>query len=512
VVTITPDPGYAFYKWAGDCPESNRFRKTVTLVMDSDKELTASMGELLPNWLVMVYMDGANNLEGEAIQDINMLEQGLYDLDPQERAGVEIVVLLDRISGDLIEAGSTYDDTSNGDWTGTRLFSVVPDNNSTEIASAPLAGWWRSTETELSMGDVRILKSFIEWAHHAYYQYGKHALILWNHGGGARALTPDLERLFSDGTKAICVDEEVASPYDIQYQLYLGEVQEALLPYYSSSQKLDFLGLDACLMGTVEVAYEFRELVKYMSFSPGLEWGSWDYRAIINGLHAETTAAELAQRVVTTYRDKSVRVGAAAYNTQTAIDLSGMEALKTELDGLAAAIDADVEAGGSTVKSTVENLRDQSLHYYDDRLEDESIAWPYFEIGDFCGNLIQGGIAADQAGRVVTALQDTVVYAWAGSTNGDYEGPDIGRGVSVFFSRGDKIVSDSGSRSQYHYQWWYTAEDTAQWWIAGGETPSYYGHIDFCNSDDNGKVESWRELFEKWYDTDAGSPATPGGY
>ncbi|HQQ19235.1 MAG TPA: hypothetical protein PK520_04035, partial [Exilispira sp.] len=120
-------------------------------------------------------------------------------------------------------------------------------------------------------------------------------------------------------------------------------------------------------------------------------------------------------------------------------------------------------------------------------------------------NLIYSSNLIAKCQEVINSLSNAIIAAYAGEYYGNYYGlgSTIKRGLSIFVSRGDIIYS---SYSHYAYQWWYTDIDTDQWWPDG----HYYGLIDFAQSDEDGVVEYWRELFEYWYDPD--NLATPSSY
>ena len=175
-------------------------------------------------WLVLVYLDGDNNLEDAAIDDFNEMENALYNLGD---ADINILALFDRTRG--------YD-SSNDDWSETRLYQVMPDNNSSNINSVLLKNYG-----ELNMGNPVTLSNFISYAK-KNYTYENLMLIFWNHGGGARS--KDITDTTSGSlTKAVCWDDT-----DGEDCLYLDEVQQALTYKFGSSNKLDILGFDACLM------------------------------------------------------------------------------------------------------------------------------------------------------------------------------------------------------------------------------------------------------------------------
>nr|MCR5715667.1 Clostripain family protein [Lachnospiraceae bacterium] len=129
------------------------------------------------------------------------------------------------------------------------------------------------------MGDSATLTDFLTWGTENYPS--EHTgLIFWDHGGGS--------------ITGVCFDE--MSDYD---SLSLLEIDQAL---YSASQnmgqKFDFIGFDACLMGTVETATILATYADYMYGSEETEPGSgWDYNAITEFLydHPEAGGKELGE-------------------------------------------------------------------------------------------------------------------------------------------------------------------------------------------------------------------------
>jgi uncharacterized repeat protein (TIGR02543 family) len=479
-VEAVPNGSDSFIQWTGDLTGSTN---PEYITMDSNKSITAEFTGSTPSkeWLIMVYLDGANNLEGAGVEDLQEMEAGYYNLSSAQRDEIKILVLFDRISG--------YD-TTDGNWTGTRIYEVQPDTNMSSTASTLLTGWWGTTDQEQNMGDPATLSSFINFARNYYgVSFNKEALVLWNHGGGVRS-----ERGFEHMEKAICWDEDNGDD-----ALYTDEVQQAINSQYSSSDKLSALGMDACLMGMVEVAYEFIDNVEYMAYSPQSEWGDgWDYEGLIGGMTPTMTAEDFVEHEVLTYRAQCLTYTYLP-QTQTAVDLSNVSALKTALDNLAVALVADS-------RTTFETLRDNTLNYYD--TDDESISYPFFDIGHLCENIASSSLNSttkSAASSVMTALNNAVVYAWGHSnlTGGGWDGSNPDRGINVFISRGD--VQYNGY-SHYAYQWWYTEVETSVWWPGD----HYYGLIDFCDSDADGTVEYWREMFEYWYDSS--NSYTPSTY
>ncbi len=438
------------------------------------------------SWTFMIYLDGDNNLEDAAVEDFNEMVSGLNNLN---NSNIRVIVLIDRIDG--------YDNNYLGessDWTGARLYQINQTNSYTKLTD----GWFPDGD-EINMGAPKTLENFIYYCK-TNFSSNHYALILWNHGGGARSkstLSSSLDLV----EKAVCWDD--SNDDDC---LYLDEVQQAVSQYFNSSNKLDFIGFDACLMGTVEVAYEFRNLALVMVGSMANEWGDgWDYDALFKGMASGTNndPKELGKLVVKTYRDSTI---SEIDQTLSAIDLTQIATLKTCLDNLS------IQIYRENQKSNIEELRDNSYHFYES--DDDSIAYPYFDLNDlaiqlylnsqiFSPNLISA------ARNTLEALSNAIIVAYAGSYYGNYYGPgsQVKRGLSIFFSRGNlTYTSQDGTFTHYAYQWWYTSLDTNTNYSTG----YFYGKIDFADSDSDGIVETWRELLEAWYDNS--TTYTPGSY
>ena len=148
-------------------------------------------------------------------------------------------------------------------------------------------------------------------------------------------------------------------------------------------------------------------------------------------------------------------------------------------------------------RQLIEDLRDSAIHFFNNQYVFQVIGQPYYDLNDFCYMLISNADLLSpaikiSAENVITELADVVVAAYGGVDSGNYYGlgADVKRGLSIFFSNGNLFYN---GLSHYTYQYWYTDVDTVSDW-------GPYGLIDFCSSDNNNIVESWRELMEVWYD------------
>ncbi|MCD6488404.1 MAG: hypothetical protein J7K21_04185 [Desulfurococcales archaeon] len=102
---------------------------------------------------------------------------------------------------------------------------------------------------EVNTGDPDTLKSFIEFVV-GNYPAEHYMLIIWDHGGGPGGAAWDYSS-------------------DDDY-LTLKEIREAV---EEAGVHLDIIGFDACLMATIDAAYEFRNVADYLVASEETEPG-----------------------------------------------------------------------------------------------------------------------------------------------------------------------------------------------------------------------------------------------
>ncbi len=188
-------------------------------------------------WNFLVYMAADNDLESFAIQDINEMER------VGSTAHVNILVLVDR---------SPYYDTTNGNWSGTRLYQITRDyQNSSTIVSKLIKDYG-----ELDMSNPRTLKKFVDYCND-YYPAARTLLTLWNHGSGVfpRSVV---------NTRGMGIDETTGgSPWDM---LHTDEIATALTPQ-EGGKKIDILNVDACLMQMFEIGVELAEVAHIITAS-----------------------------------------------------------------------------------------------------------------------------------------------------------------------------------------------------------------------------------------------------
>lgn len=170
-----------------------------------------------------------------------------------------------------------------------------------------------------SMGDTDTLEDFLAFCEDNYPADHK-ALIFWDHGGGSGS--------------GVCFDEV----YDYEY-LSLAELQDAFESIYGNPEEpvFEFIGFDACLMATADVAAVCKDFAKYLVASQEVEPGcGWSYDGFLGELAAkpDMNGLELAITVCDSYYAACDDWGVADKVTLSVIDLARFGNVQNALDSL----------------------------------------------------------------------------------------------------------------------------------------------------------------------------------
>jgi hypothetical protein len=284
-------------------------------------------------WTLMVYLAGDNSLSPNAFVDIDEMRQ------TGSTETVNVVVMHDS----LYEAPTRYRVEKGG------------------------AGEAPEQLPELDTGDGRALVDFVGWAS-ARWPARRYALVLWSHGSGwdqaelaniARAAAPPdfdlsetahrgdspLRRAFfrsslrriaelpTRSQRAVCVDDGSGHSLDT---VELGRAMTRIAALLG--QPLDLLGMDACLMANLEVAYEVRTAVRVIVASEAPEPDSgWPYQAVLGLFNAAPVSEPIALGVgiVRVFGEAADQRRDKRASTLVALDLAQVVPLAIEIDALA---------------------------------------------------------------------------------------------------------------------------------------------------------------------------------
>ena len=130
-------------------------------------------------WTVAVYLGGDNNLENGALLDLLEMQKGM------PAKGCEVVALIDR---------HRDSDDNSEDWTDTRVLRIRAGGDGTfDTFGKPV---------ERDTGDPRTLASFVGGVFRKF-PAKRHAVVLWNHGGGWTGMVNDDDAPGRRGTSQI---------------------------------------------------------------------------------------------------------------------------------------------------------------------------------------------------------------------------------------------------------------------------------------------------------------------
>ncbi|HNX75120.1 MAG TPA: clostripain-related cysteine peptidase [Candidatus Rifleibacterium sp.] len=294
-------------------------------------------------WTVLAYVCADNDLERFGLMDVNEMEKVGSD------DNINIVAQIDRMrSGD----GDTI---SDGNWVGTRRYYVTKDNDPNKVNSKMVMNIG-----EASMGTKTTLADFLKWGVKTY-PADNVAVIIWNHGAGWIGIAQDQE------------DDTLLSMTDVSWALREG--QKELSAVNGKDSKFAIVDFDACLMGTIEVAYEIADTAQYMTASEETEPGNGmpyaDYLAPL-AKNPALSPAEFSKRMVGTYVQSYANGGSAGNSyvkgssvTKSTVDLAKVGELVKKFDRLGSALLANHEVYADLL--VAEGGRFASIKRYSDK-------------------------------------------------------------------------------------------------------------------------------------------------
>ena len=326
-------------------------------------------------WNLLVYMAGDNNLEDLLFHDLNELEAGGTD------TRIHAYALVDRAPG--------YD-TGWGDWTGTRLYRIRPDDDPQTIVSPS------DDRGELDMGDPATLAEFLALT--AAETPADHTIVsFWDHGSGWYFNDPPPPRsdVAADDTSG--TDLVVAE----------GGVRDGVGDFVAANGPIDILAFDECYMGSWEVAQSLVGQADYMVASE-----SW---VDIHGLHYDALLQALRETPNVEPSELAARMAEDA--TSEDLELTFAAAELSKVAAVSAGIDQLATFGLSSTESTAKltAFRDAS------RAADEDWPLTYLDLRDLAKHASESSDPdAHAAGEAILAAMDEALIA--NFTTGLYEG------------------------------------------------------------------------------------------
>ena len=270
-----------------------------------------------------------------------------------------------------------------------------------------------------SMGDPNTLADFLSFAN-TNYPAEKQMMLFWNHGGGSVS----------------------GAAFDELYEndsLTLAEMYQAFSSVYTLSTDappFEVVGFDTCLMATLDTAYTFSDIGKYLVASEELEPGNgWNYTGFVGSLAENTdiSGAQLGQIICDTYVEGCEAVGTQDRITLSVTDLNKAGALVTAYDNIGkealsyACADPSFFADLGRSASKAEN--------YGGNTDDQGYT-NMVDLGDLVRN--SANILPENESAVLSALDECVLY----KVNGPYR--QQATGLSCYYSYNSDVDDLNG--------------------------------------------------------------------
>ena len=338
------------------------------------------------DWTILVYMTGSD-LESTAGAASSDLEEMISAIQRNDQLNVAVCT------------GGT-NTWKNGISSSTTAIWEVGSDGLKLIEEKPAA----------NMGEPETLYRFLSDGA-TRFPAENYALILWDHGGGPLG--------------GLCFDEQ----YDFD-SLNMNELTEALQASPFAQQKLSWIGFDACLMSSAEVASAVAPFADYMIASQEPEPPEgWAYH-FLHDISASSTAQTIGESIINAYEES--QEGSMLPVTLSCIDLSCFEELEQELGTLFGALSGNM---------TDELYQHMSECRVNSRVVGSGTvsSWDLVDLVDFLETIQAYGVS--DTGRIQSALEKMIVY--------HYSSVPFDHGLSIYMPFDNKLHYSSPWSGEY---------------------------------------------------------------
>ncbi len=390
----------------------------------------AAQAQVGQAWTILVYLHA----------DHNLWRSALTDLLEMQRVGssnnVRFVVQIDAQSPKSRYAEKQYPSFDGA----VRGLVTKADATDRNAAIAQLSDVERIAEP--NSDDPQVLSDFIAWGVRRYpaQRYG---LILWDHGGQW-----DGGFGFDETTVITTRKSSFMQSWQVRQGMQAGMAQVGL-------QKFDFLALDTCLMGGLELLFEYADLTKYYIADPEIDYGAgWDYTASFGLLrdNPSISARDFAIQEVNHWDAHHQRSASdRSDRAHTAYDVQQLTSLRN-------AVNTFVQtASQSADRAALLSARSKVVEYQFDS-ESPNDPLPYIDIGHYgqlVAQLTRDNALAQAGNTLANAVRQVVLAKSLGSSK------LAALGLSVWLPNSPNDKPDTATLANYNTQ--LQLAKTVQW-------------------------------------------------
>ncbi|GEM_PF-426662 len=414
-IRAVPDSGSMISSMICSSQDYSWNNKTKEMTIQVRSNITFEAEFINRDWTFVVYMAADNDLEYEAVIDFNELEGVDYTGKP-----VSIIVLLDR--------NPAYD-SSNGNWSGTRLYEIQSDNSGVDgiikskELSCPELDLGSGCTTNLNTASTDVLEKVIDFVQ-AEYSAENYGLIVWGHGTGWRGGIGE-----AASSKAFAVDDTAGT--------YMTNAA-----FGQSLEEKDFtiIGFDTCYGGIIETAYEIKDSAQCMIASESsIPARGWDYYSLFTTfLNTDLSASSFCDQTVTQFKNQ---YSGEEKCTISVIDLLKIQEVKNRFDVF-------THEAASLVTS-IENRESIRNIILNQTLVFSHTSYPcnlYVDMYSLSNNLSTAfSSLLPQAQLLQTALKDAVTDSWSSFSTAGY---NLGVYFCDLYSQGVPLSTHAASYIQ----------------------------------------------------------------
>ncbi len=247
------------------------------------------------------------------------------------------------------------------------------------------------TQTALDMGDADTLSMFLTYGYENY-PAEHYALILWDHGGGPNG----------------------GYGYDELYNydpLTMSELEQALENSpFGGSVRFDWVGYDACLMSSIEIANIWADYADYLIASEESESGyGWDY-SFLSACNKTTDPEQIAAAITDSYAEFYIENQNAYFHpdyTLSCLDLSKVSGVLDSMDALFSQMLTDMD---ETVYTLISRHRNALISFGSGSSDDEegtSDSYGLIDMEDFAEEI--SAMYPELTAQLSESLADMIV-------------------------------------------------------------------------------------------------------
>lgn len=410
------EPGNCQFYVEGSGYTRTTFNLTISEGLNTIPSSGVSLEAAALKWMVMVYLAADNNLDtdGFASEDMNEMEAAPDSPDAMT------VVLSDRYGAN-----------------NTRMYQIQHDANTSAITSPII---YTPTGGELDTGLPSTLGWFVNYCQtNASLPRAEHyLLVLWDHGSGWSSYD---DRSFT--SRAIGIDEMTNN------MMRIVDIAPVLA---SSTYPIDIIATDACLMGMLEVGYEWKACADYLvaseELTPGVGFNYTSVLSLINSSQGlQMSSGQLANKLAETvyYVWTGDYVAGDPPPVISTVDLHKLGPVATALDAFSRRLNSVGGNYGTQLGGIYDSVDDFGYWFDDHRVD-------LYDYADRVSAAINDSTLDNAANQLKTAIDNAVTASYHNTTSPGAHGISIYAPTKVAYTR-DAASSYPGLKLSVDTKW-----------------------------------------------------------